>query len=52
MGLSVQLRCPCCVVVLVTGGLFETDFLIPIDFVSPAQKQIRREKPIREVPLL
>lgn len=38
MGLRVQLRCLCCVVVLAMGGLFKTAFLIPVDFVSPAQK--------------
>lgn len=38
MGLSVQLKCLCCVVVLMMGGLFKTAFLIPVGFVSPAQK--------------
>lgn len=38
VGLSVQLRCLCCVVVLAMAGLFKTAFLIPVNFVLPVQK--------------
>lgn len=37
MSLSVHLRSLCCVVVLATGGLLETAFLIPMYFLSNAQ---------------